>query len=128
MGFLDNLESNLKSLEARAESEDRRTPQDRAAERAQALALAPWAEKLRKGAFTGELLRQATRLGHGRRTKVRISWIGAILRLEAAERRLELRPTPAGVTAVFAEGQKELQSRAVDLEGNAEALAREWLA
>jgi len=126
MSFLDNLESNLKSMEARDEAQGGRTQQDRAAERAQALAIAPWAEKLRKGAFTEELLRQATRLGHARRTKVRISWIGSVLRLEAAERRLELRPTPEGIVAVFAEGQVEQKTRPVDLEGSAEALVREW--
>jgi hypothetical protein len=127
MSFLDNLESNLKSLETREEARDARALQNRDKDRAQALAVAPWAEKLKQSAFTQELLRHVTRMGHAMRTKVRISWIGSTLRLEAAEQRLELRPTTTGITAVFTGEQKEPQSQPVDLEGSAEALARQWL-
>ena len=128
MSFLDNLESNLKSLESREEAQDQREQQGRTARRDQARAAAPWAEKLRHGPFTAELLRHATRLGFQRRTAVRPTWIGTTLRLEAGARRLELRPTPEGVVAVFLEDQNELRSESVDLGGSAEALACQWFA
>ena len=127
MSFLDNLESNLKALESREEAQDQRERQNRAGQRAEALAAAPWAEKLKKAPFTEELLRQATRLGYAGRVKVRPTWIGTTLRLEAGTRRLELRPTAGGVLAVFLEEQKELTSQPVNLDGNAETLAHQWL-
>ena len=125
MSFLDNLENNLKSLESREESNDaveqqRRT---RERERAEAQAAAPWAEELKKGPFTAELLKQAARVGFEKRTKVHIAWLGSTLRLEAREQRLELRPTASGVQAVYPDGRTE----PVDLKGNAEAFIRAWL-
>src|SRR5262252_8570689 len=109
MSFLDNLENNLKSLETEQNREEReRRNRDQQAERAEALAAAPWAEELKKGAFTQELLKQAARVGFSLRTKVNIIWMGTTLRLEARDRRLELRPTPSGiVTAYFEAGQEQ---------------------
>ena len=131
MGFLDNLEDSVKSQEARdqaVESGEREQAQ-RENERARARAAAPWAEKLRNSPFTEELLRQVTRIGHSRRTKVHMAWIGVppYLRLEAREKRLELRPTPEGVVAAFFEGADEVRGMPVDLGGRPEDLAREWL-
>lgn len=125
MSFLDNLENNLKSLESREESNDavqqqRRT---RERERAEAQAAAPYAEELKKGPFTAELLKQAARVGFEKRTKVHVAWLGSSLRLEAREQRLELRPTASGVHAIYPDGRAE----AVDLNGNAEAFIRAWL-
>lgn len=126
MSFLDNLENSLKSLE----SQDERSSSDRHlrdAERAAAIAAAPWAEKLKNGPYTQELLKQATRIGFEKRAKVYIAWIGTTLKLEARERKLELRPTPDGVTARFIEEGKETRDEALDLSGNAEELVRQWL-
>jgi hypothetical protein len=125
MSFLDNLESNLKSLESQEEAQEQRERERlrRSGAREQALAEAPWAEKLKKSAFTADLLRQATRIGHAQRILVRPTWIGTTLRLDAGERRLELRPTPEGIAAVFQTGAQE----PVDLEGKAEDLVRRWL-
>src|SRR5271165_2190532 len=125
MSFLDNLESSLKSLESRDEAaqqgkEDRRY---REAEEAKAIAAAPYAEALREGPFAAGLLNEAAVLGHGLRTKVRITWIGTTLRLEARERRLELRPSSDGVVAVFLENGSETATRTVDLTSNPAALA-----
>jgi len=128
MSFLDNLESNLKSLESREEADEVRVRGERASLRAQALAIAPWADQLKNSAFTQDLVRHTTRIGHGLRTKVRIAWIGTTLRLEAGPRRLELRPEREGIVAAFLDDGKELRSRPVDLGSNAEELAREWLA
>jgi hypothetical protein len=128
MSFLDNLESNLKSLEAQDEAMDQREQENRNAARAQNLAVAPWAEKLKQSAFTEELLRQATRIGFGMRIKVRITWIGTTLRLEAASRRLDLQPGPEGVVAVFFEGPAEVHRQPVDLDKEpAGTFARQWL-
>ena len=95
MSFLDNLENNLKSLESREEAggsaEQQRIARER--ERAQSLAAAPYAEKLKKGPFTAELLKQAARIGFEKRTKIQVAWLGSTLRLEARDRRVELRPT-----------------------------------
>jgi hypothetical protein len=129
MSFLDNLENNLKSLESREDAEDSLDRDQRAREnqRAAARAAAPFAEELKKGPYTAELLKQAVRIGHGMRTKVHIAWLGSTLRLEARERRLELRPTPKGVVAVYLENNQEQRARPVDLTSNPEPLVRDWL-
>ena len=122
MSFLDNLESNLKSLESREERGEQlsRDARQRDAERARVQASAVYAEQLKKGPYTAELLKQVTRLGYATRTKVQIAWLGANLRLEARGHRLELRPTPEGVVAVFLENNAEVRTAPVDLAGNPE--------
>lgn len=129
MSFLDNLENNLKSLESSEEGREEAGRQQRARERerANARAAAPFAEELKKAPFTAELLKQATRIGHSQRVKVHFAWLGTSLRLEARDRRLELRPTGAGVVAVYLEGDRETETKSVDLNGNAEELVRKWL-
>jgi hypothetical protein len=130
MSFLDSLENNLKNMESREESgtADRGERRQRESVRAQAQASAAHAEQLKKGAYTAELLKQAVRLGHAMRTKVHLAWLGTTLRLEARGHKLELRPTPAGVVAVFVENNTEGRTVPVDLAGHPEALVREWLA
>ena len=130
MSFLDNLENNLKSLESAEQNRDERErrQRDRSAERAEALAAAPWAEELKNGPFTPELLKQATRVGFSLRMKVNIVWMGTTLRLEARERRLELRPTASGVVAAYSEGGQEQRVEPVDLKGDPAALVGGWLA
>jgi len=129
MSFLDNLENNLKSLESQDEGnrDASRQQRSRDSQRASALAVAPYAEQLKKGPYTAELLRQAARIGHALRVKVHIAWLGSNLRLEARERRLELRPTPKGILAVWIEGNRETKSQPVDLDGQPEQMLREWL-
>jgi hypothetical protein len=129
MSFLDNLENNLKSLESREEGNESAEQERRARERdrAESQAAAPYAEELKKGAFTAELLKQSARVGFEKRTKVHIAWLGSTLRLEARDRRLELRPTAAGVLAVYLENGQEVRTEPLDLEGDAEALLRAWL-
>src|SRR5574337_1022665 len=100
MGFLDNLESNLESLESRDERESQRDRQRRADDAAAVRATAPFAEALKGSAFTSELLNHVTRRGFARRVKVHIVWLGDTLRLEAREKKLELRPTAEGIIAV----------------------------
>lgn len=115
MGFLDRLEEGVKGAESREEAaaEGEREQEQRENERARARAAAPWAEKLRNSPFTAELLRQVTRIGHSRRVKVHMAWIGVppYLRLEAREKRLELRPTPKGIVAGFFEDGNEVRTR-----------------
>ena len=129
MSFLDNLENNLKSLESSEQGREDAGRQQKAREqaRSQAQAAAPYAEALRNGPFTAELLKQASRVGFAMRTKVHIAWLGTTLRLEARERRLELRPAATGVVAVYIEDGKEVRSEPADLQGSAEALIRSWL-
>jgi len=129
MSFLDNLENNLKSLESSQEGKEAAERQARAREqqRAEAQTIAPWAEKLKNSPFTAEVLKQASRVGFSMRVKVHIAWLGTTLRLEARERRLELRPTPQGIVAAYLEGQQETRVEPVDLDGNAEELVRGWL-
>jgi hypothetical protein len=127
MSFLDNLENNLKALEGREEMQTVRDRERHEAQRAQARAIAPHAERLRNAPFTSELLKHATRIGRERRVLVRPAWLGTTLRLEAGERRLELQPTAEGVIALYTDGRAEVRRDPVDLEGDAEALARQWL-
>lgn len=129
MSFLDNLENNLKSLESQEDAgqDASRQQRSRDTQRASAQAAALYAEQLKKGPYTAELLRQAARIGHTLRVKVHIAWLGTNLRLEARERRLELRPTPKGVYAVWIENNRETRTEPVDLRGQPEEMLREWL-
>ncbi len=130
MSFLDNLENNLKSMESREERGEQgvRDARTRQSERARLQASAAYAEELKKGPYAAELLRQTTRLGYAMRTKVHLAWLGTTLRLEARNAKLELRPTPQGVVAVFLENNAEVRKTPVDLKGNPEKLARDWMA
>src|ERR1035438_5815764 len=76
MSFLDDLENNLKSLESSEQGKDdaERAHRMRESERAQAQAVAPYAEQLKKSPFTAELLTQAARVGFSLRTKVHIAF------------------------------------------------------
>src|SRR5437899_1524070 len=130
MSFSDNLENDLKNLESRDERDAAtiaRGQRERQSHRLMALASAPYAEKLKTGKFTADLLTHSTRIGHGLRTKVNIIWLGTTLRLQAREHRLELRPTPDGVMAHFLTGETEVKKEKVDLGGNPEKLAKEWM-
>ncbi len=129
MGFLDNLESNLKALESRDEGsnssqEERKRRED---EQARARAAAPYAEQLQAGSFVHDLLTHATAIGHTMRTKVHMAWLGTTLRLEARDRKLELRPTGEGVVAAFLENNVEVRREPVDLSGDPAKLAQVWL-
>lgn len=127
MSFLDDLENSLKSLEGLEENsaEDRRQ-QD--AERARVAVVAPWASKLKQSAYVRDLVTQATRAGYQQRAKVNLSWIGTTLRLEIRRDRLELRPLPDGVSAVFLREGQELSSRRLDLNEAPQDLVTAWFA
>ena len=127
MSFLDNLENNLKALESRDEGgldENRRRDRDREL----AIAAAPWAERLKREPFAGKLMQQATVAARKSRTKVNLAWIGTTLRLEARGHRLELRPGPKGVAAVFLTGSEEDWREPVDLSGDPAKIASKWMA
>jgi hypothetical protein len=126
MSYLDNLENNLKALESREE----RTPASKKksdADRNRAKATQPFAEQLRNGDFTKKLLDHVVQLAHAVRTKVYISWSGNSLRLDARDRRLELQPTPDGVFAVFSAGYDVTARNKIDLNGDPELLAKDFL-
>jgi hypothetical protein len=129
MSFLDNLENNLKSLESQEEGKEsaERQHREREHQRAAAQAVAPFAEQLKKGPFTAELLKQTTRVGHSLRVMVRTTWLGANLRLEARDLKLELRPTPTGIDAVYLEDNREVRTERLNLESSPEQLLRAWL-
>ena len=97
MSFLDNLENNLKALEARDERDPEKLAREAAAReaaRSVALQVAPHADALRNGPFKDGLLAACRNIGHRRRILVRPVWIDSTLRLEAGTQKLELRPTP----------------------------------
>jgi hypothetical protein len=129
MSFLDNLENNLKSLESQEEGKEsaERSRRARESEKASAQAAAPWAEELKKGPYTAELLKQAARIGFSLRLKVHAAWLGTTLRLEARDRRLELRPTASGVVAAYLENGVETRNEPLDLQSDAAELVRRWL-
>ncbi len=126
MGFLDNLESSLKNLES-VEERTGNNQQRRDEDRARALAIAPWAERLRSSDYTKRLFDEAAAAGHRMRRKVYMAWLDHVLRLEARERRLELKPTPEGIIADFIEPDGRFRSQPVDLNGNPQALIKQWL-
>lgn len=131
MSYLDNLENQLKSLERAEERDPARIQQEReraARERTSRIAAGPFAEQLRNGKFTQELLGHATRLGFAKRAKVHMTWIDTTLRLEAKQLRLELKPTAEGVVGHFFEDGSEVGSQPVDLNGDAAVLAEQWIA
>ncbi len=127
MSFLDNLENNLKALESRDESSadgGRRRDHDRA----QAVAAAPWAERLKKEPFAQQMMQQATLAGRQRRIKVNLMWIDTTLRFEARGNRLELRPGAKGITAVFMHGAHDVRHMPVDLSTDPQPLVSNWMA
>jgi hypothetical protein len=130
MSFLDNLENNLKALESRTERDPaalEREAAAREAARSAAIAMAPYADALRNGPFTDGLLTACREIGHRQRMLVRPLWVESTLRLEAGAKKLELRPTAAGVIAVSIVDGKEQESAPVDLAGDPGKLAERWL-
>jgi hypothetical protein len=126
MSFLDNLENSLKTLESADErSGAERQRQD--AERAEALAAAPWAEQLKTSPYTRKLFDQAAVAGHRIRAKVYMAWLDTTLRLEAKGRKLDLRPTKDGIVADFIEPEGQTNTVPVDLNTDPDALLRAWL-
>jgi len=130
VSFLDNLENNLKALESRDERDPATLAREAAAReaaRSVALQIAPHAEALRNGPFKDGLLTACRNIGHRRRILVRPVWVDSTLRLEAGGKKLELRPTPGGVLAVFFDGDTEQQSTPLDLSSDPVKLAEKWL-
>jgi hypothetical protein len=129
MSFLDNLENNLKSLESQEDGKESadRARRTRESAKASAQAAAPWAEELKKGPFAAELLKQSARVGFSMRIKVHVAWLGTTLRLEARDRRLELRPTAKGVVAAYLENGAETRIEPLDLKSDAGEFVRRWL-
>lgn len=131
MGFLDNLENDLKALENREEKDPekvKRAHERREADRTAALLRAPHAEALRNSPFTSELLTQCRAIGRGQRVLVQFTWLGETLRLEAKEKRMELAPTAEGITAIFSLDGVEVGRATVDPRvDDAAAFARRWL-
>jgi hypothetical protein len=131
MGFLDNLENNLKALENLEERDPekvKREQERREAERNAARLRAPHVDALKNSPFTMELLTPCRALGRERRVLVQFTWIGEMLRLDAKTQRMELTPTPGGITAVFFLNGDETGSAPVDPSADdPAALARRWL-
>jgi hypothetical protein len=126
MSFLDSLENNLKALEGtEAPGLDDRKRKE--LERQRAIAIAPWAEKLKKSSYTQTLMQQASRAGYPIRTKLNFVWLRDVLRVEARGHRFELRPTPDGIVAVHMKGTAELKREAIDLGGKPDALLQDWV-
>ena len=61
------------------------------------------------------------------RILVQFTWLGETLRLDAKEKRLELHPTIKGVEAIYSVDGEEKRREPVNLKGNAEKLAKNWL-
>jgi hypothetical protein len=131
MGFLDNLENDLKALENREEKDPETVKRDRErreADRNAALLRAPHVDALKNSTFTSELLTQCRTIGRGQRVLVQFTWIGENLRLDAKPKRMELVPTAEGIVAVFSEGGVETERVPVDPQkDDPAALATRWL-
>jgi hypothetical protein len=128
MSFLDNLESNLKNMEAVGEREDAPGAKNRReADRAARIALQPFVEKLRKSPFTDRLLRAAHLESFRIRARITAVWIGDMLRLELPGKRLELIPSPSGVKAQETLNGVPAEPVAVDFESDPAELLKHWL-
>lgn len=131
MGFLDSLENNLKALENQEERDPVKVQRDRErreSEKNAALLRAPHAEMLKTSAFTNELLTQCRAIGREQRMLVRFTWLGETLRLDAQEKRMELTPTPDGITAAFSVNGEQTGNSGVNLlTDDPAALAARWL-
>jgi hypothetical protein len=131
MSFLDNLENNLNALERQEEKDPEKMKRDRErreVDRSAALLRAPHAEALKHSPFTMDLMTHCRTIGHTQRVLVQFTWLGENLRLDAKTKRMELMPTPDGITAVFTLDGVETGREAVDPQSDdAMALARRWL-
>jgi hypothetical protein len=131
MGFLDNLENNLKALENREERDPEKIKRDqerREAERNESLARAPYVEALKSSPFTSELLTQCRMLGREFKVLVRFTWLQDVLRLDAGPKRLELIPTAEGIVAVHSADGEEQSRKPIDVsKEDAAKLVRSWL-
>jgi hypothetical protein len=126
MSFLDNLENNLKSLEA-TEAAGLQDSAARDRERGKVIAAAPWAERLKTDPWTAQLMQQMTRAGFQRRTKVNLAWIGTTLRMDARGHKLELRTDSKGITAVYLHGLDESGREPVSLKDDPKKLVDRWM-
>lgn len=130
MSFLDNLENTLKNMESGMEQDAQslqRAAIAREEQRKAAIAAAPFAEQLKNSSWTQELLGACMTIGHSMRVRVGMVWIGDMLRLDAKEKRLELRPGAHGVEAVSLLSGAETTREVVDFEKPATDLATKWL-
>ena len=130
MSYLDSLENNLKALESREEKDPgawSKAQREREAQRNAAIKAAPVVDALKSGPFTSALLTACRAIGFASRTLVRFTWLEDVLRLEAKDKRLELHPSAEGVRALFFVNGEQTASESVDLNGNAEKLAKRWL-
>lgn len=132
MSFLDNLENNLKALEAREEKDPAAAAREKAAReaaKAESARKAPFVEALRKGAFTDQFLAACRAVGFGKRILVQFTWIDDVLRLDAKNKRLELRPTAEGILAVQLVDGQPVSQQTVDLaKADPQQMAATWLA
>lgn len=131
MSFLDNLENNLKALESIEEKDPEKVAREKArreSERNAALLRAPHVDALKNSPFTSALLTECRTIGHGQRVLVQFTWIGENLRLTAKAKRMELTPTPEGITAIMSLDGEETARVPVDPSADdAAALAKNWL-
>jgi hypothetical protein len=125
MGFLDNLESSLNNLE-RQDERDASNADRRAEERKRTLAVEPAATELKNGPWTKNLFDKAALVGHRRRTKIYLAWMGPNLRLEARGRTMDLVPGPDGVTARY-EKNGAAVTEPVQFDVDPENLLEKWL-
>jgi hypothetical protein len=127
MGYLDNLESSLKSLESQEERDGAQHTR-REAERAMAIGLAPWAEKLKTGPFTQKLFEEAAATSHKLRAKIYVAWLDRNLRLELRGNCVEFRPTANGIVAhYFSPDGTETKVERFELAGNPKAFLDAWI-
>jgi hypothetical protein len=131
MSYLDNLENNLKALESQEEKDPEKVKRERErreAERDDALLRAPHVEALKNSPFTSNLLTECRTIGHGQRVLVQFVWIGETLRLNAKNKRMELIPSPEGITAVLSvDGEVTAREPVNPQQDDAASLARRWL-
>lgn len=128
MSFLDNLENSLKSLESQDDKSSFESDRKRQQQKAESIAAAPWADKLKKSAYVATLLTESVAAGRQLRSKIYLAWLENTLRLEARGNFCELVPTAQGIRANYRRiSDNSHQSEDVNLNDDPKALLERWL-
>ena len=127
MSFLDNLENSLKSLES-VEERDSSEHRRREHNRSEAMAAAPWAERMKNSTYVTQLLDETAACGRRLRSKIYMAWLDATLRLEAKGHICEIKPKPDGIEARYQRLSDDTErAEPIDLEGDPKHLLERWL-
>ena len=83
---------------------------------------------LPNGKWTQDLLTHCVTIGHGKRVRVGMPWIGTTFRLDAREKRLDLQPNAQGILGIFSVDGAITALAPIGLNSDPAGLVKQWLA